>query len=629
MAETHIPYRDDVDLEITSISDHEVPEEEEDEGQLMLGAGSKTEPTDSNRCRKCPYILLVLILLIAAGVGYVNKNDIDIDLAMVKKVLHINTCSVHAKTIKLESTTGSAIQMFEVQLFSNGVNIAHEGLASQSSTLKTRTADAAVDENVSSFSHTALDDNNAWWTLEFKEAKQLEKLTILNRFCQGPNDPTNCFCRLSYAKISFINESGETVLTDSFGDTCHEAQLDLDFTSCNKKPEITMENESDEEEGILIADTYEPTYFPSKEPAATAVSTPLPSFNPTYTPTKTTTIHESNPTEASASIKQLQITNYIAGTGLILNIHITHHAGTAVCSKMTECGPTPSFACMKQKTGDGTPWPDNDPNLNRFSLTYDDSEVLVTVFRPYFHYMSMEYPRWGNLHNFNWEYPKLTSMIVMRHPLDRFLAGGKCGEFHKTIINEADPDSENEEVQRLYWEYANAGCADNYALRVLAGSNRCDEKNMEDCFQSAKSLLERFTFILDEECLDESMEAMGNQLGMHITANGFESKKHHYHKTAQERINNETLYEFLLDRFHYDIELYEWSKEMSVLRCSELAQYEIDQTTAPTTATGESSLEGILGKDSDEDTPSGGGPDEFVEEDASGDPTYFPSKSPS
>lgn len=200
----------------------------------------------------------------------------------------------------------------------------------------------------------------------------------------------------------------------------------------------------------------------------------------------------------------------------------------------------------------------------------------------------------------NWEYPKLVSMIVMRHPLDRFLAGGKCGGFHNSVINEADPDPENEEVQRLYWEYANSACADNYALRVLAGSNRCNEENMEGCFQSAKTLLNRFTFILDEDCLDESMEAMSRQLGLHVTSEGFESRKHHYHLTAQERIKNETLYDFLLHKFHYDIELYEWSKKKSVMKCRDLVDYELD-TDEP--AEGDSGEEEYYSSTTETETP--------------------------
>ena len=50
----------------------------------------------------------------------------------------------------------------------------------------------------------------------------------------------------------------------------------------------------------------------------------------------------------------------------------------------------------------------------------------------------------------------------MRDPLERFLSGGKCGGFQTRIPN--DP---TEDTQDVYWEYANSGCADNYALRVL------------------------------------------------------------------------------------------------------------------------------------------------------------------
>jgi hypothetical protein len=45
-------------------------------------------------------------------------------------------------------------------------------------------------------------------------------------------------------------------------------------------------------------------------------------------------------------VKQQQIANYIKGTAIIRNIHITHHAGTSVCGQMSKLGPTPGFACL-------------------------------------------------------------------------------------------------------------------------------------------------------------------------------------------------------------------------------------------------------------------------------------------
>ncbi len=67
------------------------------------------------------------------------------------------------------------------------------------------------------------------------------------------------------------------------------------------------------------------------------------------------------------------------------------------------------------------------------------------------------------------------------------------------------------------------------------------------------------------------MEALGAQLALDITRDSFESHLHHEHKSARERINNETLYEYLLEKFRYDIALYEWSKKLSVVKCRNLA----------------------------------------------------------
>ena len=59
-------------------------------------------------------------------------------------------------------------------------------------------------------------------------------------------------------------------------------------------------------------------------------------------------------------VKQQQITNYIKGSEIIRTIHITHHAGTSLCSQMSKLGPTPGFACMDKGKNNATiehPWP--------------------------------------------------------------------------------------------------------------------------------------------------------------------------------------------------------------------------------------------------------------------------------
>lgn len=539
------PYRDDADLEMTTLNDHEVCEgsDDEDEGQLMLRQGSKKESAKRSSCRKCPYVLLALLLLIVGIVGYVTKNDIDI--AMVGKLIHMgNSCPLYVRKVKIESTTRQVVSIAEMQLLSSGVNVAKDGKARQSSTHKAFAAASAIDGDLSTFSHTDGHDHHAWWELDLQEVKALDHMTIYNRWCEGRRDHPGCLCRLTDAKLSFMDDDGVVISTRSLGVTCNAAEMDLDLSSCEDT--LLKYSNSEMVTNIMVETSSEPTYFPTKEP--TTPEPPLLTSTPTYEPTAghynhhKSDLRTSSPTyyptteqptlsgdeigtvdnfDSDSSMRDMQISNYVAGEAIILNIHITHHAGTSVCGKMSNCGPTPSFACMKRRQGDDTPWPENDPKLERFGLAHSDAKVLVDVFRPYFHFMSMEYPRWGNLHYMNWEYPDLVSMIVMRHPLDRFLAGGKCGGYHNTIINEADPNPDNEEVQKLYWSYANDKCADNYALRVLADRPSCDVSNMKKCYESAQRLLERFTFILDEDCLDESMEAMGNELGLHITADGF------------------------------------------------------------------------------------------------------------
>merc|ERR1712113_1218438 len=100
--------------------------------------------------------------------------------------------------------------------------------------------------------------------------------------------------------------------------------------------------------------------------------------------------------------------------------------------------------------------------------------------------------------------------IVMRDPLERFLAGGRCGEFHGGMTKDisGEPTSEN---QYLWWEYANSKCADNYALRALANNSHCvnGADTSQACLEGAKTLLERVTFIIDQACLAESMVALG------------------------------------------------------------------------------------------------------------------------
>ena len=272
--------------------------------------------------------------------------------------------------------------------------------------------------------------------------------------------------------------------------------------------------------------------------------------------------------DAPDPIKQRRVDNYINGTALILSTHITHHAGTAVCAQMKTFGPSPDFACMGpgKPNGDEHPWPPGlDTNTMRKSWPYNNTAKYVQKLRPYFHFFSQEHRHYGNLHRTNWEHENLVSLIVMRHPIERFLAGGKCGKLHGTLSG--DPTNE---TQAMYWEYANEKCADNYALRVLTDDPNCvnGANTSQECLNGAKRLLSRFNFILDQACLDESMVALGKALKLNISLPTSKNRLHHIHPTSiPERLKNDTLFEFLRYRFRRDIELYEWSKTKSIVKC--------------------------------------------------------------
>lgn len=264
-------------------------------------------------------------------------------------------------------------------------------------------------------------------------------------------------------------------------------------------------------------------------------------------------------------LKEAQIKNYKRGEALIFLAHITHHAGTSICSLMRKLGPSPDFACMGQGKNKTTPWPQMS-KYPLFPLDFNQTNEYVSKYRELFHYHTMEFMSWANLHITNWEHENLVSMIVMRDPIERFLAGGKCGTYHESL-----PRDPTNETQALYWEYANSKCADNYALKVLTKDNCVQGANTtQECLEGAKTLLKRFTFILDQTCLGKSMVALGEALNLTITENDFESNLHKIHPVStRDRIANDTLFEYLQTRFRRDIELFEWSKTQSIIRCDE------------------------------------------------------------
>lgn len=318
--------------------------------------------------------------------------------------------------------------------------------------------------------------------------------------------------------------------------------------------------------------------------------------------------------EALTTTKKKQIENYRKGKALILNVHVTHHAGTAICSRVGFHGingdTSPSFACMVDKANvmpEKVCLPETErnkttkdcytlPDMVRFNApwTHDDTGLFIGLIRPYFHFVSMEYAGPGRMkvpfNETNLEHPFLLPIVITRDPISRLLAGD--GVIHKNYPGiESDKQTLN---HTRWWDYAvydGRYNTDNVFLRVInkepskqlgkiqnhisEGIPRTTEEIMdlyptlitEESFDNAKRTLDRFAFVLDVACLDEGLDALGRLLGLDLPAPKNRARKRKA-LTSRERIGHDDVYEYLLEKNKWDIALYEYSKTISVVRCN-------------------------------------------------------------
>eukprot|EP00804_Cyclotella_cryptica_P000077 CCRYP_013734-RC/>CCRYP_013734-RC protein AED:0.05 eAED:0.05 QI:386/1/1/1/0.62/0.55/9/209/1800 len=136
-----------------------------------------------------------------------------------------------AREVKLHSITGNPIQVFEVEIYSSGVNIARGKTATQSSTLNSLVASNAVDGNSGTFSHTTNSSPYSWWQVDLGGTFPIESIKVLNRWCGNPSDPNGCLCRLSHTVLSLFDEHGQWVATASLGDTCNKLEWTVNFNN--------------------------------------------------------------------------------------------------------------------------------------------------------------------------------------------------------------------------------------------------------------------------------------------------------------------------------------------------------------------------------------------------------------
>jgi hypothetical protein len=136
------------------------------------------------------------------------------------------------RSIRLESTTGKPIQIFELEAYTiSGLEVATGKVATQSSTFKDDNvkfgASNAVDGNNSTFSHT--NDASSIWEVDLAGDFDISYTSIQNRWCGGTSDNSNCLCRLTNAKLSLLDVEGEVVSSVNVGNTCGTLTVKNDF----------------------------------------------------------------------------------------------------------------------------------------------------------------------------------------------------------------------------------------------------------------------------------------------------------------------------------------------------------------------------------------------------------------
>jgi hypothetical protein len=341
------------------------------------------------------------------------------------------------------------------------------------------------------------------------------------------------------------------------------------------------------------------------------------------------------------------------GLALLTPTHSLTHSltltGTTFCGVIGRNGingdTAPSFACMGKRDGDGVakqsdedwkychayigiPWPSS-PEI---------TQECINIIRPYFHMISWEFSKPGArpISDTNWENPELLSVIIMRDPISRLLAGdGKTtkqypgynngnlnkiemwkyvtdasGKNHnadnfflkifinnntkyKNIVDKHNNDNDNGSRILRSKKNKNKNKNNNSTLVTDPSNNKIDDKLpyehheitnplQKEHYDRGVKLLNRFTYVLDIQCLNEGMVELAKQLNLNsneieerIKKNAAKSKsvkRIDTHSTSnRDRIGYDDVYEYLIEKNKWDIKLYEYSKTISIVNCSNVS----------------------------------------------------------
>ena len=153
----------------------------------------------------------------------------------------------------------------------------------------------------------------------------------------------------------------------------------------------------------------------------------------------------------------------------------------------------------------------------------------------------------------------------MKHPLERALTGSAYIAEKYPQVNAGDKSNLTQ-----WWEFARDSRHNNIALqRLSAGQTCCQNENTNIThLHTAQALVRRMTFVMDINCLDENLQVFAQMLDFTLNKKKHTAKK--VHPPIEERFPNKEIYDFLAERNKRDIEFYEWSKNLSLVKCDDL-----------------------------------------------------------
>jgi len=260
----------------------------------------------------------------------------------------------------------------------------------------------------------------------------------------------------------------------------------------------------------------------------------------------------------SRKAKALQA--YWTGDGVVVHQHITHNAGTFMCSMTKQRRISQGlFACNPMNVKELK------RKIRKSGLT--ESDLIInngTDERYRSEWISLEFP-WSP--NMPWDSERLTFVTVFRDPITRALASD--GSWIRVFPKVAKA-IQDETFDSMTWTgYEHSSYSDNYNIRHLLGKTPSLALTRRD-LEEAKAILSRFTFVLILEWMEASFK-------MYCEALSWDNcilPPHHKRREirpgfssdtgARGCIMNDTIYANIVDRNAFDIELYHYAIDLNL-----------------------------------------------------------------